>query len=512
MREALSDPQLLGNALPGPSWFLWRTMLIAMQGEPLTPEELEAFEVVTGRKTSPTEPVEEAAFVVGRRGGKDRTMSVLATYLAGCIDYTGTLAKGERGVALCIAPDQRQSRVTLDYVEGCFAGSPILSKLITGRTADTLSLSSAIDIEVRGSNFRRLRGMTAIACIASECAFWFSDEFSANADVEILNAVRPALSTTRGPLVLISSPYARKGELFELWRKHYGPDGDPSILVARGPSRQFNPILSERVVKRALEKDFAVGSSEYLAEWRSDIEALLNREAIEAVTSPGVKERPPLDGGVSYVAFVDMASGGGLDSAALCIGHLEAVNKTKVAVIDCIIERKPKFSPEDVTAEFAEMLKRYRCHRVVGDRWSPGYVAESFARHGITYQPAQKTASENFGELLPHINCGQVDLVNSPRLLSQLCALERRVSRSGGKDNIAAAMGQHDDVAACAAGVVWLCHGGQVNIVAGFDPVVITQRADPVLGLVGHAVNPATVSAMLSPPSGASRFDIPTDW
>jgi hypothetical protein len=287
MREALSDPQLLGNCLTGSSWALWRIMLMSLMGEALTSEELDAFETVTGRKVSPTAPVEEAAFVVGRPGGKDKATSVLNAYLAGCCDHTDVLTAGERGVCLCIAPDVRQARVQLDYVNGAFDTSPVLSKLVTGRAADVLSLSNKIDIEVRGASYRRLRGMTAIAVVASEVSYFYTDEHSSNADAEILAATRPALSTTGGPLILISSPYRTSGELYEIWKRHYGPDGDPAILVARGGSRAFNPKLSQTVIDRALERDPAKARADYLCEWRSDLESLLSREAVAAVTSPG---------------------------------------------------------------------------------------------------------------------------------------------------------------------------------------------------------------------------------
>jgi hypothetical protein len=77
--------------------------------------------------------------------------------------------------------------------------------------------------------------------IADEAAFWYSDEFSSNADIEILNAVRPGLATTGGPLIMASSPYARRGALWETYRRHFGASGDPLILVAQGTSRDFNP-------------------------------------------------------------------------------------------------------------------------------------------------------------------------------------------------------------------------------------------------------------------------------
>jgi hypothetical protein len=49
MRRALSDPNLLGKALPGDSWKPWRTLLIASMGEELTEDERELFRQLTGR-------------------------------------------------------------------------------------------------------------------------------------------------------------------------------------------------------------------------------------------------------------------------------------------------------------------------------------------------------------------------------------------------------------------------------------------------------------------------------
>jgi mannose-1-phosphate guanylyltransferase len=39
---------------------------------------------------------------------------------------------------------------------------------------------------------------------------------SVNPDIEIINAVRPGLATTRGPLIIASSPYARRGVLWDV--------------------------------------------------------------------------------------------------------------------------------------------------------------------------------------------------------------------------------------------------------------------------------------------------------
>jgi hypothetical protein len=76
-------------------------------------------------------------------------------------------------------------------------------------------------------------------------------EDSVNPDIEIPNAARPALATTQSPLIAISSPYARRAALWETYRKHSGPDGDPGLLVAKGTTRDFNPDLPQSNIDRA---------------------------------------------------------------------------------------------------------------------------------------------------------------------------------------------------------------------------------------------------------------------
>ena len=99
-------------------------------------------------------------------------------HLAGLCQHP-SLVRGERGVLLCVAADQRQADVILDYADASFRASPVLSQLIEARTQRELRLNNGIDIEVRAADYRRLRGLTLIAVIADEVAFWSSD-YSAN--------------------------------------------------------------------------------------------------------------------------------------------------------------------------------------------------------------------------------------------------------------------------------------------------------------------------------------------
>jgi hypothetical protein len=77
-----------------------------------------------------------------------------------------------------------------------------------------------------------------------------------------------------------SSPHARRGVLWDVFRRHYGAGGDPLILVAHGTSRSLNPSLPQRVVDRALEKDRARATAEYLAQFRTDVEGFVGHQPL----------------------------------------------------------------------------------------------------------------------------------------------------------------------------------------------------------------------------------------
>jgi hypothetical protein len=70
--------------------------------------------------------------------------------------------------------------------------------------------------------------------------------------------------------------------------------------------------------------------------------------------------------------------------------------------------------------------------------------------HGIEYVVAGKTASDYYGELLPLLNSGRVELLDHPRLIAQLSQLECRAA-SGGRDKIGHPPSGHDDVINAAA-------------------------------------------------------------
>jgi hypothetical protein len=442
----LDAPKLFGSTFAAPTWSAWRTLLAALYALPPAPGDLERFRELTGRKTWPAHPYSEAWFVIGRRAGKSRIAALLAVFTCCFREWRSVLSPGERGTFMVLAADRRQARVVFRYVAAFVDQIPMLAAMVEKRTAEAIYFTNGTVVEVHTVSFRSVRGYTLLGVVCDEIAFWRSEE-SANPDAEVLAALRPGMATVPGALLLgISSPYARRGELWHAHRRHYGQDAS-EVLVVQAPTRALNPTVPARVIERAYQEDPASAAAEYGAEFRVDVEGFLTREAVEGAVVPGRRELPPLPG-VRYRAFVD-PSGGSSDSMTLAISHQEGDQ----VVLDCIRERRPPFSPEDVVQEFAEVLRTYRVRKVVGDRYAGEWPRERFRAAGIEYEPSASPKSDLYRELLPAVNAGRVELLDSPRLVAQLVGLERRTAR-GGRDSIDHAPGAHDDLANAVAGAL----------------------------------------------------------
>jgi hypothetical protein len=124
---ALDVMGALEQHFPGPSWGAWRVAIKATDGLPMTAEKVPIFQRHTGRVIPPTEPAREALYLVGRRGGKDRTLTLKAV-VAACFRHY-SLAPGERGVVAIVAGDRAQAGVTFAYLSAYFETVPSLREL-----------------------------------------------------------------------------------------------------------------------------------------------------------------------------------------------------------------------------------------------------------------------------------------------------------------------------------------------------------------------------------------------
>lgn len=435
IRDVMTDPNLLGNEFADESWLAWMVLLSGFFGLELDSKERRIWESITSRAKTPEQVCTELWLVIGRRGGKSQMAALLAVYIACFFDYTNRLAAGEVATVLVLAADRKQARSVFRYVLGLLNSNPMLKRMIVREDRESIELNNRTVIEIGTASFRSVRGYTLAAVIADEVAFWRSDE-SANPDAEILNALRPALATLDGKLIALSSPYARRGALWEAYRRYYGQDA--AILVAQAPSRTMNPSLPQKVVDDAIERDPVAADAEYLAKFRNDISAFITRDLIDNNTRSRPLTIPP-NNSVKFVGFVDVA-GGGADEYTLAIAFKEN-NRSVIAGVWA-----QHGDPAAITAQYADVLKRYGIKTITGDRYAAQWPITEFSRNGITLKPSSMNRSEIYLEFLPMLQTGAVELPPDEKALNQFVMLERRTSRSG-RDTIdhAPGPGSHDD-------------------------------------------------------------------
>ena len=130
--------------------------------------------------------------------------AAIAVYLAVFVQHR--LSAGERGLVLCLAASTEQARVVFGYAKAFLTESPVLRQEIDEITRSEIRLRNGITIAIHANSFRTIRGRTLCGCVFDEVAVW-RDELSATPDIEVYSAALPALLTTRGMLIGISTGY-----------------------------------------------------------------------------------------------------------------------------------------------------------------------------------------------------------------------------------------------------------------------------------------------------------------
>jgi phage terminase large subunit-like protein len=235
--QALTHPDLLGASFPDrASWSKWFTILRAIFALPMTADDLATFKQLTGRERPDPKGYREAFWICGRRSGKSRIMAALACYMGCFRDWQRHLASGELAHIVLAARDRQQAQAVRGYIVGMLRESPLLSRLIVAETGEGIQLQGNVQISVQTSDYRSIRGRTVAVALLDEIGFWPSDANSASPDSEIINALKPAMLTMPGALLIgASTPYARKGILWQAYDENYGRDTETLVVQRPQP-------------------------------------------------------------------------------------------------------------------------------------------------------------------------------------------------------------------------------------------------------------------------------------
>jgi hypothetical protein len=468
-----ADKRLLGKSLDPRTRLTWSTVWKAAYALPLTKAERAIFNQIAGGREPPTERVRELWVNAGRRSGKSEQAAACAIHSALFVKHK--LSRGERGMVLVIAGSRDQAGVVFGFIKGLLEATPTLRREVVNSTQSEVTLKNGIVIAVHSNSFRTIRGRTLVAAIFDEVSFW-RDESSATPDREVYRAVLPALSTTKGILIGISSPYRRVGLLYQKFRDCYGEDGD--ILIIKGATRIFNPTIDDAEIARQRAADPESSTSEWDAEFRDDLATFLADHLIDAAIDHGRPlELSPQPIGY-YKAFCDTSGGAvGGDCYTVCVGHKE----NGLFIIDVVRGVVGPFDPYQVTKQYAELLKQYRIGTVTGDRYGKEWVQAAWRGSGVAYVQSPLAKSDIYLECVPLFSRGLVRLPDHSKLLRELRLLHLQ-RHTGGRESVDHPKGEHDDYANVVCGVLrgLSHHLGYDTLYRAFDPAFRDEDLPPL--------------------------------
>ncbi len=314
------------------------------------------------------------AVVAGARSGKTYLGALRLLHLALTVPLS-RLAPGESAYAVICAPDLRLARQAFRFALGAMRASPQLAAMLENPTADSFVLrrpdGQVVTVEclpaTRGGS--AVRGRSLVAFLCDEIAF-FRDSESVVNDASIFQAAAPRV-LEGGQLLVVSTPWAEAGLLFELHRDQFGRPR--SVLVAHAPTVLMRPTQAARVAAE-YERDAQNAEREFGAEFGSvGSGTWFDGQAVDDARGPYTEPLPP--SGAKCTAAIDLAFSA--DSSAIAIVRAEG---GKLVLVDWA-ERRPKkgkpLRPSEVILEFAALARRHGCTQIVGDN----HYAETAREH-----------------------------------------------------------------------------------------------------------------------------------
>jgi hypothetical protein len=467
--EALENPRLLGG-LPEfrdlTSWRRWMTILKAVYGLALDPEEHRWLQAHTGRETFDPAGYWTLLVSVGRQAGK-------STIIAAVADYEAVFASPDLGGdhVVVVAQDFRAAvRGLYEKIAAPFERVPAFEPLVENPRADNMDLTTGVHIAAFPCRPAAVRGPSSRLSLWDEAA-WARNTEGISQDREMMRALEPGLAMggpmidgrrRPGRLVLLSSPAGESGTFFDTFTRHWGRNDSP-VLVVQAAAVEMNSLLPPDYLEQMRQDDPDGYAAEALGQFRGGLQALLDPVAVRAAVQANRTDFPPREG-VAYVAHID-ASSGRNDHYAVAIAHRDGDE----IVVDVVRVWKagPHFSTRRTAKDIAELMGRYGITEVTGDGYALGFVQDDFKAEGIEFHQIEKpgtkpdtlvavNTSELMLDLINPMHSGLVRLPDSAELVAELIALERRRSTVVGvHDRVVVPPGRHKDQATAVSGVVY---------------------------------------------------------
>jgi hypothetical protein len=443
--DFIRNPLILNDQTMSPSQ---SAFLKSAYGIPLNEDELEIYRRGTGREEYAFVEQRELTLMGGRRGGKTGKLGARIATFEAFRDHG--IPRGERAFVMIIAPTLAQAKIAFDFIVSDITKSPVLSRKISKIRRNEIVLKNGITIGCYACSRVTVRGRAAIAIICDEICFWRNEDTSVSCDEEVLAALRPTMATfPLAKLIKISTPASKFGVIWEEFQKR----AELQHLFWQLPSRELNPTISLEFLEAERKRNPAEFKREYLAEFTDSVISWIEPEDLGACVIERRKELPRVID-ATYASAMDPAFKGA--DFALVVAHRSSNGQIVLDYLNCWTgSRRAPLKFEPVCREVVSILQRYGINNIQGDQYAAVAIKDKFQELGIAYRETtfdRRTRPQLFNNLKHLIQQRRIELLDDPKLLGQLRALEEHRGRDGNLD-IRADRGRKDDLAI----VVALC-------------------------------------------------------
>jgi hypothetical protein len=206
-----------------------------------------------------------------RQSGKSTTSAILALHRA--LYYPGSLI-------LCLAPSERQSKELFSKIAD-FYGRLGRSVPSDSRRKLGMQLDNGSRIEALPGTEKTVRGYSGVDLLILDEA--------ARVEDGLYFAVRPMLAVSGGSLVMLSTPFGKRGIFFEEWQNGAGWE---RYEVSASECPRIPPSFLEEERRTLPRRAFR---QEYLCTFEETEDSVFSHEDVQAAISDEVT---PLFGGI----------------------------------------------------------------------------------------------------------------------------------------------------------------------------------------------------------------------
>jgi len=342
-------------------------------------DPVEFAESVLGFKPTPyqeallLDTADRIAVRFSRQSGKSTTIAAKAIALA---------AINRNKSILVVAPGLRQSMIVMDRIEEHLnrMDPSVKRELIAQQQRTKITFRNGSRIWALPCSENMIRGLTAHLILADEAAFFERDEYMFN------NVLLPMLATTKGTLVVSSTPWSQKSQFYEFCKgrlkdrfsQHYANWRE---AVASGLiTQQFIDDMQASMLPQQFTMEFE-------AEFVEDVDVWLPQDLIAKCVSsePLIEGRDwiyyPFEHAAVGVFFVGVDFGKHVDYSVVA-----AVEKKEGCLRLVHVYRFPlKTSYASVIGYVKALSDRWKTvHRVCADQTGVGeYITEDMKNAGM---------------------------------------------------------------------------------------------------------------------------------